>query len=459
MKNLLVVYPRGESFRNFLYTDFTSKLKEFYNLYAFSVPASDPETLNLMKDFKRIFFFSGSEHVPYYVRLIRFLVNDIHDILFKNEAGYDRMQRKLKSRRGRLTYLPLWIYYKILHAISCKFVLNSCESLLSFISPWRGTLFYKDVLSTLKIDYIFSTSHIHNQISWNLLFAAKRLNIPLIGFVFSWDNLTSQGRIFPKYNYILVWNSRIEDLLHKMYHYYNKRNTYVVGSPQFDMHFMEELYISREEYCYLTGLDYNKSFFLYSTSMPYHTPLEEIIVENIAVFLSQNFPECQLLLRISPKDNTGRFEYLRKYSNIVFQKTFWSSDFFTPLPYDSKLWVNTLRFADFGINVASTVTLELAMFNKPVINVAYTPEGNILDYLYEKYYLFDHYRPIVNSNAIYIAKSEIDLFSHISELINGFDFMSQNRIDLINNFFEGRIGTSIDLIRDSILNITVQNHV
>ena len=47
----------------------------------------------------------------------------------------------------------------------------------------------------------------------------------------------------------------------------------------------------------------------------------------------------------------------------------------TPLREDGALWSNMLRYCDVGINVASTVSLELFMFGKPTINVAYNPPG------------------------------------------------------------------------------------
>ena len=57
---------------------------------------------------------------------------------------------------------------------------------------------------------------------------------------------------------------------------------------------------------------------------------------------------------------------------------------------------NTIRHAAVGINVASTLSLELCMFDKPVINIGYNPPGTEVSPVeYRRYYDFDHYRPIV----------------------------------------------------------------
>jgi hypothetical protein len=69
-----------------------------------------------------------------------------------------------------------------------------------------------------------------------------------------------------------------------------------------------------------------------------------------------------------------------------------------------------LRHAAVGINVASTVSLELCMFDKPVINVGYNPVGVQLGEIdYSRYYKFDHYRKVVQSGAVRVASSAGEL--------------------------------------------------
>ena len=77
---------------------------------------------------------------------------------------------------------------------------------------------------------------------------------------------------------------------------------------------------------------------------------------------------------------------------------------------DTYLLTNTLRHVALGINVASTVSLELCMFDKPVINVGYNPPGmNISPLDYARYYDFDHYRPVVQSGAVTVAWTEDEM--------------------------------------------------
>ena len=52
----------------------------------------------------------------------------------------------------------------------------------------------------IKPDIVFNTSLIHSSSAIDVIHAAKSVSIATVAFVFSWDNLTSQGRIFPYYD-------------------------------------------------------------------------------------------------------------------------------------------------------------------------------------------------------------------------------------------------------------------
>src|SRR3712207_4086295 len=150
----------------------------------------------------------------------------------------------------------------------------------------------------------------------------------------------------------------------------------------------------------------------------------------------------QLLVRVYPKDLTGRFEELkRRCPDILFPRVPWEAAWLTPKPEDSYLLTNTLRHADAGINVASTVSLELCMFDKPVINVGYNPPGiDIGPIDYSRYYEFDHYRPIVESGAITVARSEDEMRAALRRALTAPQADGHARRALIRGMF----GTALD---------------
>ena len=104
---------------------------------------------------------------------------------------------------------------------------------------------------------------------------------------------------------------------------------------------------------------------------------------------------------------------------------------------------NTLRHAAVGINVASTISLELCLFDKPVINIGYNPPGVDLrshglpiDFL--DYYEYEHYRPIAQSGAVHVVRTEQELGPAIRMALAAPGARRDPRRQLVNRFFEGR---------------------
>ena len=197
--------------------------------------------------------------------------------------------------------------------------------------------------------------------------------------------------------------------------------------------------MDRDAFCRQVGADPNRPIVLYTTGMANHMPGEPIIVEAIADMLRDmtDLGRPQLLLRVYPKDRTGRFEDLkRRRPDILIPSIPWEPIHLTPLPEDGPLLTNMLRHSAVGINVASTVSLELCMFDKPVLNVGYNPPGHgevAVDYI--RYYDYDHYRPIVESGAVTVARSEAELEKLLREALADPGRRRAERLALVRQFF------------------------
>src|SRR5205085_6898995 len=108
---------------------------------------------------------------------------------------------------------------------------------------------YVRLFSEAKPSLVFNGSHVHSRVALQAVQAAQWLGIPTATFIFSWDNLTSQGRIMLPYDYYLVWNNSIKNHLLDIYDSIRPEQVFVTGTPQFDSHFDKESYWSREEFC------------------------------------------------------------------------------------------------------------------------------------------------------------------------------------------------------------------
>src|SRR5262249_41794127 len=139
----------------------------------------------------------------------------------------------------------------------------------------------------LKPALVFNGSHVHSRVATQVVHAARRVGIPTATFIFSWDNLTSQGRIVPPYDHYLVWNNEIREQLLQIYRAVRPEQISVTGTPQFDFHFRPQFHWSREEFCTRVGADPARPIVLYSTGMANHMPGEPRIVEGIADMLAE----------------------------------------------------------------------------------------------------------------------------------------------------------------------------
>ena len=320
---------------------------------------------------------------------------------------------------------------------------------------------YSRLYGELRPSLVFNASHAHSAIAIPAVEAAQWLGIPTATFIFSWDNLTSQGRILLPYDYYLVWNENLRNQLLRIYPDIKPERVFVTGTPQFDTHFKSEFYWSREEFCARVGADPSRPIVLYSTGMANHVPDEPRIVENIAAMIRE-IPVSQrpqLLVRVSPKDRTGRFEELKcKARDVLFPEVPWEVSWLTPKIDDAYLLVNSLRHAAVGVNVGSTISLELCMFDKPVINVGYNPAGiDISPVDIPRYYDFDHYRPLVEDGAVRLARSESEMRELLINALSDQDADSANRRRLISSMFGHTLdGNSGRRVAECLLNIANQ---
>jgi hypothetical protein len=458
--HLLAILPRGEAIRNFVYSGALDQIAENVKVTVLSV-MPNAEIRNVLETrYGRAYELP---HIPErrVVGTVRELLDTAHGRWLWSEAARSRWEvRDVESRRTP----ALRLKRVAKKAISYSFANRPGLRLLSLVerscSKWLSTADeLVDLVRRLEPTLVFNASHVHSAIAVQAVQAAQWLGIPTATFIFSWDNLTSQGRIIPAYDHYLVWNERIrKDLLNIYQATIRAEQVFVTGTPQFDFHFRPEFWWTRKEFCSRIGADSARPIVLYSTGMANPMLGEPRIVEHIAQMLRDMPQRPQLLVRVYPKDRTGRFDDLRqRYPEVLFPAVPWEPSWLTPLPGDTHLLTNTLRHADVGINVASTISLELCMLGRPVINVAYNPTGiDIYPYDYRRFYEFDHYKPVAESGAVMLARSEDDMPGLIERALASPDERQSQQRALIERMFGATLdGRSADRVAKCLLRLSV----
>ncbi|MBX9602056.1 MAG: hypothetical protein K2X35_13660 [Bryobacteraceae bacterium] len=436
---MLAVLPRGEAIRNFVYAPTMEVLRKQCEVDLLSVVPGEeswkglkecsPETQELV-----------ARDEAYPVRLLREILDVAHGRYLWSQAAQLRWEIRDHEADNFVAALKRSTKKIAAWTLGRPGSIDRLASIERQASRWfNRDNYYADYLQRRRPDLVFNASHVHSRIAVPVVQAAQWLGIPTATFLFSWDNLTSQGRILPAYDHYLVWNEDIRRQLLDIYPRVQASQITVTGTPQFDFHFQTEHFWTREEYCRRLGLSPRKPIVLYTTGMPNHFPGEERIVEGIgdALAAMTDLGPPQLVVRVYPKDRTSRFESLKqRRPDIHFPEIPWEPAWLTPKREDLPLWTNMLRHCEAGINICSTVTLELCMLDKPAINLAYDPPGmDIRPLSFARYYQFDHYRPIVASGALEYVASEDLLPQALDRALRAPGTRQNQRRELIRSFF------------------------
>jgi hypothetical protein len=444
---ILIILPRGETFRNFIYTDIINDLLKFYHITLLAVKPNEEIWKMLQKNCDELIELK-KEKFSYPYKFFFEIFDLAHNRYMWSEAAKVRWEmRDVESNTFRKKIIRIF-KKTIAILLANQYMLKKLESVEKWLVKMEPQVIeYYIFIKKNNFKLVFNTSHSHANISLPVVYAASRANIKTCTFLYSWDNLTSQGRVVPRYNYYFAWNSKIKNDFHKIYPHIPKNQVLVTGTPQFINHFNSTKILNKEQLYQKLGISLDTRYFLYSSGMSHHMPFEPYVVERIADIIYQIDPKLKLVVRTYAKDKANVFQELKnRRKDIIIPDVNWEIKYQTPLVNDQEFFIALLQNCLAGINVASTVSLELCMLNKPAINVGYNPpEKNIFPYNYTRFYNFDHYKPIVESGAVQIAKNEKDMKILLEKTITNPNQFQKERKNLINVFFENNLKENVKI--------------
>jgi hypothetical protein len=241
--------------------------------------------------------------------------------------------------------------------------------------------------------------------------AAKQLGIPVLAFITSWDNLTTKARLVYDYDGYVVWSEQMKRELHEFYPRSRRRPVTVAGAPQYDVFFQEQYRQPRDAFLRCYGLDPARPVILYCLGSP------NMIREDYGAlqFLERAaghaaLARAQVIVRAHPahfeKDLHALDQVRARFPHVVIQgpHRHWEN-----FPFQGEQgiveWVNTVRHADVVINLSSTMTVDAAIFDRPVVNLDFDPEPGRPNQqmIKEINREWNHSGPIARSGGVWLA--------------------------------------------------------
>ena len=212
------------------------------------------------------------------------------------------------------------------------------------------------------------------------MLAAKDLKIPVVTFVYSWDNVPKAMQVVNT-DYYCVWSRLMKNELLKYYPFVQESQIFTTGSPQFEPHFDSTLIQSREVFCKEHNLDINKKYICFSGDDETTSPLDQYYLEDLANVvrrLNDQGENLGIIYRKCPVDFTTRYhEVINKNKDIIevidpiWKQVGLKWNQILPTKEDFKLLYNVCEHSEFVTNVCSSTVFDFVAHNKACIYYNY----------------------------------------------------------------------------------------
>lgn len=324
---------------------------------------------------------------------------------------------------------------------------RTCIRYLALLQPVRKEI--RTLFDEWNPDAVFAPTMIA-PLEVGLLRLAKSKGKTTIGMAKSWDNFTSKAfiRVFP--DWIIVHNRLQIDEAAQLFDY-PKDRIFVSGIPQMDRYQDPSFMEPRAAFCKKLGLDPEKRIILYAPAGDWMNPYDKETLERILDWIEGGeIADCQVLLRLHPGYHS-RTEELKGRKHLVVERP--GKHFGTRLKSvefdqdDIHHLANSLHHAAVIIHTASTIGMEAAYLDRPVIHLGFDG-NNQLPYWksVRRYYDREHCVPFVTLGGGRLVQNPEELLKSLNMYLNDptVDYEGRQRLaQLLCYSFDGKAGERI----------------
>ncbi|TSC63136.1 MAG: hypothetical protein G01um101448_120 [Parcubacteria group bacterium Gr01-1014_48] len=290
--------------------------------------------------------------------------------------------------------------------------------LYAYLVPRRT---YADVFE-LYAPSLLLASDVFSATDNRLMHEARFRNIPIIGIVRSWDNLTTKGPLRVRPNILVVQNEMMKKEavdLHGM----REEDVRPIGIPHHDRYVNGPKH-SWSEFIASIGGDSSKKIILYAAQGDRHFKnTTNTFDQNMINSLAEMIPAThELLVRLPIADTVylGGLRHARKVlfdqPGMVFDSDMKKIKKNELCIEDDDHLIDTLYYSSVVISVSTSLFCDATLCDRPTITVGF---GGL-----EWTLQFNHLQPLLRSGGIYIARTPMELKFGIERYIHD---VSQDR--------------------------------
>ena len=294
------------------------------------------------------------------------------------------------------------------------------RSLLKTVLPlFFDANIFDMLLEEHKPDLVFATT-VYAVDDIRLLRAAKRRGVPTLGMIKSWDNLTSKDMLLVPPDWLIVHNEVVKEEVLRLHHYPAER-TAVVGVPQFDWYADPSFPVSREAFFRGLRLDPAKKLITYTAMGLWLVPHERDIIALLARIIDESklAVPAQLLVRMHPAYPDEKLTLQKLFPRAVIDEPgspVLTSDDVVKADWkfsidDVRHLASTLKHSDVTLNGGSTMILDAACFDTPIIGIAFDGGVEEPSYWRSARCLFEreHCKKVAETRGVRVVHTEQEL--------------------------------------------------
>jgi len=274
------------------------------------------------------------------------------------------------------------------------------------------------------------------------LVAAGLLGIPKAIWIRSWDNITTKCELIPDAELFLVWSEFMEKELRLYFPNYGHRSIVRIGTPQFDGHHDVSNIIPRKEFCRRTGLDPERPIILYCTGGTHICQNEHQVIQQVHRIVEglKDNGAPQLLVRLHPYFWDTNIDF---YNSIPASVKFWPkreeatkrfNRSSSGLLDDYQIMLSSFYHQAVNVNIASTLTVDSAVYDRPIICNAFDGPQKLPRWLSVRrfYQEYEHFIQVVKTGAAEIAWNEDEFRGALIRALSEPERLSTQRKQLVN---------------------------
>lgn len=425
-KKIFIFLPDGVGLRNFAFTNF----KEIGEEKGYQITYWN-NTVFSLKDYLGYNEVKIENHIthpltPLYSRIRKHIELNVSQKKFKDKV-YQTYKFPFSYNGFKNTLKTLYIKLLIGFNSSEEGILRIRKRINSLERSTSKYQYCKAQLQEHKPDLVFCTTQRATQ-SISALLAAQDLNIPVVSFVYSWDNVPKAMQVVEA-DFYFVWSDLMKEEILKYYPFVKESQVFVTGTPQFEPHYDYNLFKSREVFFEENNLDISKRYICFSGDDETTSPLDQYYLEDLAKAvrsLNAKRENVGIIYRKCPVDSTSRYDaILNSYKDVITAvDPLWKAvgknwNEILPTKEDLGLLHNVCAHSEFVTNVCSSTVFDFVAHDKPCIYFNYEQpqlKKGIRDI--GQNYKYVHFRSMPSKEAVVFCINKLDLENQVKQILD-----------------------------------------